>query len=201
MNIKKGIKGRFSFKPPFDKYETNEELEIVYFEKIYIALSNGISVLKLVYNPVGLTKEHMANDIKSDRWLIGLLKSDGGILYLPEQYIVEKENYLGHPYQRFLLSVDVGLLPVDTDFDNLINDIRTLVAERVGVIPYMKVIKVGKIVQYDDNKDLECRIAREIHMVDRGNYKSQIDELERKIEIRDRTIAGLDCVVKELDAP
>lgn len=197
MKLGKNKQGKFIFKKPFDKYNTDEILTIVYYEKLGDNLINGRSILKFVYESVGLTREDMERDISNGIWIIGLSRTDGNTLYIPENYIVPTVDNSSVLYQHKMIAIDLSLMPCDEDHSSLLLDIKTLVEAELGILPFVKEVGVGPIKGVSEEDDITYKTARDIRKGDKGNYYNKIQELEDRLKEKDRLIKELSCAVKK----
>lgn len=127
-----GVAGKFTVAPPFSLIE-NKSYKCRAVSHIQSMVDKGVDVFNDIYVPVNLTQADYENDLNSDEVIVTLKTSDGDILNIPSAYITSVPTDMEVPYNRFALMVDVGLLPSNTSFTFLTDQVQELVKTITGI--------------------------------------------------------------------
>lgn len=127
-----GVAGKFKVSTPFSIDDTKSyKCRSVSF--IQSLVDKGVDVFNDFYAPAGLTQADFDNDTASEIAIVTLKTSDGDIANIPSRYIEEAPIDLEVPYNRFAVMLDIGLLPSDTSFSFLIDQLSEISKAATGV--------------------------------------------------------------------
>lgn len=135
MEAIKGLRGKFTFKEPINKYlHKDKEYVLMSSRNIREMLDNNERVLETVYNPIGLTEEEYNRDVK-DGINILVLTDVTGVNYtsVPVSYVVSYPDESGVRYSERLLVCSLGKLPIDLDLDNIKELIENVVLDNTNL--------------------------------------------------------------------
>jgi hypothetical protein len=159
-----GSKGTYTFKPPYDSLTNNQtELECMGVRKITNALAMGENVFAKYYKPYKLTQVDYENDLRGDVTLVDLQSALGSWVYVPNSYIASYPDPSGIRYRVIALAVDLGALPDTLPLEPLMDDLKAMIHQRLGVMPTIQPVAVSQpaMVSYADHKQLEtARVSR-----------------------------------------
>jgi len=197
FNIKQ--KKVFTFKPPFDRYNTNKVLEVISTELISEMSISGDVILKTVYAPAALTRKDLEDDINNKVILLGLYAGVGKILYIPEKYVVLEPTHDSKTFAHKIITIDVGLVPTNLDLETITMDLRVLTENRCGIVPAIKVVTVSNEKEIPKDDYLDYELIREQRMSDEDNYYLELERVKRILIEKENTIEQLSCTIKKLD--
>jgi hypothetical protein len=167
--------------PPFDNVSNNVHYRLVASQLISTLVKDGADVLTDVYLKVGLTVVDMNNDAINGIPLITLNSGGTRDITIPLNRL-EFRNYGGKDYVKFGIGVNVGSLPVDTDFADIQREILLLVRERLGVNAVTNIVQMSreeKVTLDDHEYHLDLRSGS---MTNTLSAFSQIDLLNIELD-------------------
>jgi len=131
---------------------------------------------KNLYLNYGLTLDNLTEDINNGVFLVGIKNTAEDIIYLPSNYI-EPNVFEGVYYQRQLLGIAFNDLPKDEDISDVINDIITLVKNRLGIDPVKRLAPLSKVVKIPTIQSETIQNDRLQMRNDNTNYKTKYENL------------------------
>ena len=149
--------------------DENELLEIVEMKPLTMGEKN-------LYLNYGLTLDNLETDINNQVYLVGIKNTASDIVYLPSTYI-ESNIFNGVYYQRQLLGLAFDGLPKDEDISDVINDIITLVKNRLGIDPVKRLAPLSKVVKIPTIQSETIQNDRLQMRNDNTNYKTKYENL------------------------
>jgi len=158
--------GVFNLKIPFIISSVNYKVTSI--SLITNLLESGIDVYSVYYSPFNLTQDQYQTDLNNGVSIITLESADGPEIFVPSSYIDTMPVALAVPYSRLVLSLDLGELPDDLPITNLLNNLKMMADDYVGISSNPKLHKLPSIYTY-------------------SKLQSQIKEQQRLINIRNQT--------------
>ena len=188
---------KITFKPPFDKYNTDTDLTIDGNRSLSELIDSGKDPFKLIYQPVNLNSEAFTKDLTNNVKIIILKDSNSNYLYIPETYIENKITLDGVVYSGRGIVIDVGPLPVTEDIYSLLNDLQILVEARLGIKPAVEAVCNTVETYIDTDKHNEFTTARDLKKKDDGNYYIALQKCLECCKEKDQIISNLECIIKK----
>lgn len=99
-------------------------------------VESGTDVFKLVYEPVNLSETDYAEDVKEEACIISLLnRTDptAPVIHIPDTRIVSYPNMDISNYNRMIVSIDLGALPINTDVSAMLVYLKQAALDMIGV--------------------------------------------------------------------
>ncbi len=194
--IHTGITGKYTFKAPFD----NINMDTIYISTSRVPIQemddNGLNPLVTIYTPVGLENSY-DTDFMENVYVIGLQKIGGTeIFYVPEKYITGIPVNDGVKYVEKLLAFNIGLVPEDTDFTNVITAITDIISGELGINVDVKIINNSGITIIPKIDHEENLILRNNYLANNRPYSDLYYEALEKLEEKNRVIATINTGVK-----
>jgi len=93
----------------------------------------GIDAFYIYYYTAGVSQATYESDVAKGMTIVTLTDNDGTSYHVPTTYIASYPGMDGITYDRKLLLLELGPLPSTLDVSYLIDDIKDLIAARVGV--------------------------------------------------------------------
>ena len=117
---------------------------------------NNDDPFNTIYTPVGITRSDYDKDVDDLVSIITLHGSGGELLYIPNRYLTSLPLQNGVDYVNKTVAVPLGTLPVNLPLTSLIESIRDIVSDEIGVVPDIKSINTSSIVKlpYSDDQIL-----------------------------------------------
>ncbi len=194
--IHTGITGKYTFKAPFD----NINMNTLYISTSRVPIqemdTNGLNPLVTIYSPVGLENSYNA-DFMENVYIIGLQKVGGTeIFYVPEKYITGIPVNDGVKYVEKLLAFNIGLVPEDTDFTNIVATITDIITGMLGINVDVKIINNSGITIIPKIDHEENLILRNNYLANNRPYSDLYFEALDMLEEKNRVIATINTGVK-----
>jgi len=150
---------------------------------IKILASLNIDVLKIVYQPLGLTKENYEEDLEKKINLF-VIDNKGRTTYVPEYMLVEKVDET--LFSRKLLGINLGFVPTNLDTVNLLSIIAESIENELGITAEVTVIDT--LEKYLP-KEQEILFYSSLPLIKEESTMSRLDKVTRTLTncIRDKT--------------
>jgi len=182
--------------PPYDNISNRTLYTVVSVEMITKLISDGNDVLTDVYEKVGLTASDMNTDVINKVPIVTLSGGGTRVISIPLNRL-EFKNYGGQEYVRLGIGIDLGPLPIDTDFTDLQEEILVLIRARLGINGVSNIVQISKIdkVSIDDHElHVELREATRETTV---SSFIQLEQTERELDSMTQLNEQLkDCIIQ-----
>lgn len=172
-----GAKGVFTLLAPFDSLlMANVIYEVIAIRSLSDIVASGTNPYESYYEPFSISQEDYNTDI-ANKVCVVTLQADGGVVsYVPHNYISGYPRIGGVPYNAIMLGVDLQMVPDSMDLSFLIDSIKQLTKDVVGMAPlpdvHITTYSVPRMVSQAEHETLEA--AREVERAalstDRSRY-------------------------------
>lgn len=154
-----GSKGIFTLRAPFN----NDLLENVVYScesvrRLSDIIEDGDDPFELYYNPKGLTEEEYNIDLVANVPIVSLRTGQNRWVRVPATYVESYANSGGVPYTVLGLGLNLGPMPNSQDLSSLIQKIKDLVRDNIGVVPEVKTLAISEQQQIS-HQDHESLLA------------------------------------------
>lgn len=152
----------------------------------------GIDPFEEYYQPNGIDRARYDEDVLNNVAIVSLRSTQNAWITLPDSFIIGVPNPNGVPYHAMLLSVDIGAIPETLALDSLIDTIKQVTKDYLGVVAEVQEVVASdrELISMDDHDTLEA--AR------RANIAT--DESDRSKAIRMETAMNAMVIkIKELE--
>lgn len=166
--------------------------ECIANRKMEDLIDRGIDILDFVYHKVNLGEAEYAADVAEGACIISLrdtTDSSVPVIHIPDTYIISYPNMDVSNYNRCVVSVDLGALPINTDVTGMIVALKQAALDMVGVESSPKVHKApssGNITLQQHQELLRKRIAYKKRntsiYVQNENLVKENTELRRQLD-------------------
>lgn len=129
--------GVFTLLPPY--VSVSENYRCAAMQLITAMVANDVDVFTDYYLPAGLSKEQYQTDLNNNVAIVTLLGPDNAAIVLPSSFINTMPIEVTVPYVKKVISIDLGLVPVDYLPLEVLTGLSDFIAERTGIIPVHKV--------------------------------------------------------------
>ena len=134
------------------------------------------------YAPHELGIENYQRDLALGASLVVLLGTDGERIYVPDTYIESYPDMDIGNFRRFILSCELGTLPVNTPTDHLTSAISAIVQEKLGravtVNTYIGPITPNGLTPTDLKREENARLSG---VTDKTTMYGQLYEANRRL--------------------
>lgn len=181
---------------PFDKLSLNDSYIITSITLIPDYAGSDIDIFNDVYNVVGLTRADMEDDIRNRVPIISLGDISGGTSSTPIP--LNRLDFLDAsiPYNKHGIGINLGNLPSDIYLDALIEDIKTLIEDRLGIVPKTTIAKLSSKVPISINDHDNFLEERKAHQNSVKSFRLENLELKSKVSTLENTVLKLKTCVK-----
>lgn len=162
--------------------------------------SNLVDVYLNYYEPYGLAPSHYITDKDNEENIVHLASTNGNPdIFIPSSYIVGIPSGVSIPYSRVLLSVDLGLLPDRLPLASLMDDIKNLSSDVIGVDPTVKQHIIPILGGVDTRADNLLEINRNLAIRYRSTAYADVKRLTGLLTKKDEYIALLEEALRQVN--
>jgi len=199
-----GTEAYFTFKDPYNLYIKNKFNINTLSTKLKV-----ISVISMrdmirtdlrdpfteIYQVANLSEVDYKRDLKDNVYLISFsLKTCDGVeryLRIPLNYVSEVSSPSSIEYANRVLMIDLGSLPLTLDLTPLFVDLADFATSRTGVIPVIKDVSVGDVLELSQ-ADHETRETIRQNSV--SVHKTLSIQLEEERHMKDQILNRLNSL-------
>jgi hypothetical protein len=169
-------RAKFTFLPPFDTLAKNQEFTVISIRSIPDLNSNGINVISLVYEVVGLTEVDYNQDLENNIPIITFITDSNILINVPSSKVsgVSADEY---KYQEKVLTVNLPALPVDYDLTSLRNSIAVLVKEQIGFDVNIEEVQMSAVSLVGETDHLQFMNILNSGGLDKRSYLTKYLEI------------------------
>ena len=188
-------KGYYTFGSPYDvAIQPNTLLTCLGSMTLPQLIKEGLDPLKTVYEPFGLTDAEYKDDIKNKVSIVILTPGTGSI-YIPSDRILSMSQVDRIPYNKALIGINLGTLPAELNIDNLMEDIKLLIQERIGVTPALTNNRDGDTIMVTKDEHESMLAARALVATNPQNYRVQVEMLDVEIDKKNALLEKLTLAI------
>lgn len=189
-------KGMFELASPFNNVLSSLEEYTV----TAIRTLNEISAddpLNNIYIPVGLTIDDMNDDIANEVPITVLVATGGEYIYVPCNRLRTIPLINGSKHQEKVLTIPLGLLPLDFNFDLIKTSVEELIYDLTANKSESVIYDSSRIVLLSETETKKLELYRDNIRKINKSYRTRYEEISKILENRDKQIAGLEAYVKK----
>lgn len=127
-----GDRGKFSAKPPYvlsdDAVWTVQSVRTIDSFR-----SAGIDPFRTAYYPCEFTREKYEEDLKNNPFIVEFVSDGGTVKYVPTTYIQALPEKDTPEYKRMIISVDLGVLPMNVETSHVLREMADMASQLTGV--------------------------------------------------------------------
>ncbi len=145
-----GAIGSFNVSTPYNTIVNPlKEYKVESIRSIQEMVDAGENPLQTIYLDVNLTENDMKVDIKNKVKIVVLTDSANAYAYIPETKFLSAPDITGIRYQEKALAINIGLTLVEGELTTLMDDIKSLIQGRIGVISNVQEIDASAVMRID----------------------------------------------------
>lgn len=168
----------YNFLTPYDEILSNKTVyELTKKYTVKSMQADGYDPLNNVYILNRMTEADYTEDLLEDMSIIELSLGSKRY-YVPADRIVDKEPGSNVHYGERAIVVKLGWIPEDEVITTLLEDIRVLVKDTLGIDPVMGSDTIGVVVSITGTEHLEQEAKRNLLRQDPKNYKKKYFDLK-----------------------
>jgi hypothetical protein len=192
-----GVAGLYEVRMPW-QLQVDAIYECIADRAMVDLIDRGTDILKLVYEPVGLGESQYADDVNEGASIISLMSrtdSSAPVIHIPDTYIVSYPNMDISNYNRIIVSIDLGALPINTDVTSMLLYLKEATKDVIGVESEPNVHRgpaSGSITfaQHEEllrkrnafkKKNLSLHVEKELLEKENMELRRQLDEAIRQL--------------------
>ena len=185
-----GTKGVFVLKSPW-VVNPGEHYEVAEIKTIEQLSMSGVDPKNSIYGKIGLIDGangfSWADEVSRKPKIIILMGTRGNKIVVPDTYIASYPDISAVEYQRYLISIDLGLFPLNEDFGELANDLVMLATSRTGLKASGKTYTTPLATQPTVQEHEDMVKARKTYVPDTISNAEEITLLRLEIETLKKT--------------
>ncbi|UQT03107.1 hypothetical protein TOTORO_02440 [Serratia phage vB_SmaS-Totoro] len=135
---------------------------------------DGVDIFKVHYQPRGLTQDQYQKDLAAGATMCVLSSDAGAVIQVPDTYIESYPGIAMSNYGIAVLSAMIGPLPLNISFDFLIDQVKNVITDTIGVEPTVNLdhIPTNTAISPQDADALEA--ARQAAIKNRTSTYAQL---------------------------
>lgn len=176
-----GSRGTIEVAQPYEAiFSPRVIYECISVESLAGLLNAGLFPYDLFYQPFGISIEIYKEDIEINSPIIGFKTSDGRVFKIPSRFIKTLPQADGVVYQSLSLGVALSIVEEGADIDPLVEEIKQLIMDRIGVSCAIQAVVTGPNILLDHNQHRAVRLSRKDSAVNKPTYLLQYREIKTK---------------------
>ncbi|MNH85384.1 hypothetical protein D3C73_378250 [compost metagenome] len=191
------ISGPFLLRAPFVADPT-KSYTVTAHRSFSELIARSQDVLKLVYNPVGLTATAYVEDQIEGAIVIALRDSAGNVLYVPDTYVESYPGLGSVPYSRLIGVVDLGMWANYRDLDDVMASLKEACKGNLGVDVEVTLARGSVTNSITEEQHIQITAAREAAKTNNETSTATIIRLSDELAARDATIAEQATLIEAL---
>ena len=189
-NILIGLFGNFVLTTPFS-INQNIVYKVTGLTLLTTLVENGFNVYATYYSPNGLTTAQYQTDLANSVTLVTLESNDGPTVYVPSSYITALPNTVSIPYNRMVLSIDLGELPDSVSLDSLISNLQIVTNALLGVNSIVKQHKVPITTNYSQQQSATLETIRQLNITNDSSFYTNMLNANASLNLANERIQML----------
>lgn len=141
----------------------------------------GIDPFVEFYQPYGRTKEHYDGDVAQGVTIVTLLSDRSETIQVPDTYIVKFPFEEIVPYDRVVLSINLGAIPAALPLAMLQAKVSAVCSDVIGVEAPVRIHSAPSLGAVTPAQDKLNTLAREAAITDRTTDRAKLILAEQKI--------------------
>jgi hypothetical protein len=144
-------------------------------------IASGESVFDRYYAPLGVAQDIYQNDLANNSYIVGLQAGTGEWVYVPSSFINDAPVSNGVKYISAIIGASLGPIPDTFNLEGIIEEIKGIVRDKLGVESQVKGIVVGspRWLTNEEHDLLETARQNKLNLSDSDKVK--IQKLENKV--------------------
>ncbi len=156
-----GDSGIYTLKEPFQALVTPQAVYTCRsIRTINDIIASGELVFEKYYQPLGVVDSQYKQDVQNNICIIGLQAGTGEWIYVPESFILSPPITNGVKYSSIVLGVGLGAIADELNIEGLVEKIKGIVTDTLGIEPNIKAVLVSQPAYIDQDKHLRLEEAR-----------------------------------------
>jgi hypothetical protein len=170
-----GDKGTFTVTAPFDTILKPDVMyTCVAVRLISELIRQGYDVYGEHYKQYKINEATYKEDLSTNSPIITFQSPSGRLYYIPHRYLKSLPVIGGVEYEILGLGMQLGALPIGINLESLINDLKMVTRDKIGLIPTIKpvILSETKTITKTDHEAAEA--ARAALIAGSDSYRNQL---------------------------
>lgn len=173
-----GTKGKFDFKPPFNKVETlRTQYTVQAIRSLKELKDSDEQPFEQIYLANGITEEEFKDDLNNNVPILCLIGNGEEYLYVPANRVKKLPDVSGVKYQEIILAISLGQIPYNTNLSVTKDTIVNAVYDTFGVTSTIEEVRGSAITMIDDVEHERYMKLLKNKRRESLSYKSKYDKL------------------------
>jgi hypothetical protein len=155
------------------------------------------TLYETVYAPKGISRDTMLLHTNAGVDLVTLQSDDGQMYYIPASYITGVPNSNTKAYTGFMVTVDLGPLPIDESLAELRDQLVDAVQNKYGIVSQVNIVRYGASEQVEPIKHRNIEVIRNKRKFSSENKTLRIADLTAKNVKLEKQIQDLVTYIKK----
>ncbi len=189
-----GTKGVFVLKSPW-VVNPGEHYEVAEIKTLEQLSMSGVDPKNSIYGKLGLVDGSngfsWADEVSRKPKILILVGTRGNKIVVPDTYVANYPDISAVEYQRYLISIDLGLFPLNEDFTELASDLAMLASSRSGLKATEKTYTLPLATQPTAQEHEDMAKARKTYVPETISNAEEITLLRLEVETLKKTTSAL----------
>lgn len=189
-----GTKGVFVLKSPW-VVNPGEHYEVAEIKTLEQLSMSGVDPKNSIYGKLGLVDGSngfsWADEVSRKPKILILVGTRGNKIVVPDTYVANYPDISAVEYQRYLISIDLGLFPLNEDFTELASDLAMLASSRSGLKATEKTYTLPLATQPTTQEHEDMAKARKTYVPETISNAEEITLLRLEVETLKKTTSAL----------
>jgi len=191
-------KGKFGLKPPFDNIVSSMKEYTVTSIRSLTELGPE-DPIENIYKLSGLTEDDYNLDKDNDVPIVVLSDTSGSFIYVPGNRFITVPIVTGIRHQESILSIPLGLLPVDIDLGLIKSNIEQMIYDTIGVDTSVTKVESSAIILVEDTDSKTMKLLRENRISVKKSYRTRYLETKELLDSKILYLEQLECYIKKTE--
>lgn len=189
-----GTKGKFEFKPPFNKVETlRTQYTVQAIRSLKELKDSDEQPYEQIYVSNGITEEEFKDDLNNNVPILCLIGNGDEYLYVPANRVKKLPDISGVKYQEMILAISLGQIPYGSDLSVTKDTIVNNVYDTFGVTSTIEEVRGSAITMVEDIDHENYMKLLKNKRKESLSYKSKYEKL---ITSYNKLREHLDCLTE-----
>lgn len=174
-----GTKGRFTFSKPYDNEKYNgREYQVTAIRELKELSDSGEKPYETIYQIMSISQSEYEEDLTENVPVLVLTDEAGKYLYVPADLVSGMPDITGVKYQEIILAASLGLVPLNTNLEELKKDVIETITEKFGVKTTVEEVRGSAIKYVDDETHKKYQRLLKLEKANTFTYKARCRSLE-----------------------
>ena len=193
-----GMTGNFVLRNPFDALiSENDVFTIQAVRSISEYMVNMKDPKATIYDKYGVSEEDWKIDFEQNHEIVSMQSEVGQWLHIPTRFISSYPLTNGVGYQSFTVAIALPAMPVDVEYDFLLEELQSVATSLLGVNSNTSKVETSRVALVDNETHRVTQAQRRDRKENAFTYRARLKQSEAKLESAIQKIQALETYIKE----